>query len=79
VAMKERRRLVLCVRETPLSTVALENAHKLSRYGVIIMPVSPAVYMKPQTLEDLMNGFADKVMNLLGLPVTAGWRAQDLE
>lgn len=41
VAMKERRKLVLGVRETPLSTVALENARKLSQDGVVIMPVSP--------------------------------------
>src|SRR5262245_46140825 len=79
VALKERRKLILCVRETPLSTIALENAHKLSRDGVIIMPVSPAFYMKPQNLDDLMNGFADKVTSLLGLPVPAGWRSSELD
>src|SRR5207237_2581096 len=52
VAMKERRKLILCVRETPLSTVALDNALKLSRDGVIIMPVSPPFYMAPKTLEE---------------------------
>jgi 3-polyprenyl-4-hydroxybenzoate decarboxylase len=41
VAMKERMRRVLCVRETPLSTVALENAARLSRDGLVIMPISP--------------------------------------
>ena len=79
VALKERRQLVLCVRETPLSTVALENAHKLSRDGVIIMPVSPPFYMVPKSLDDLVAAFADKVIGTLGLPVAAGWRSSELE
>jgi 4-hydroxy-3-polyprenylbenzoate decarboxylase len=79
VAMKERRRLILCVRETPLSTVALANAHKLSQDGVIIMPVSPPFYMTPRTIEEMVASFADKVIGTLGLPVSAGWRSRDLE
>ncbi len=79
VAMKERRRLILCVRETPLSTVALENAYKLSQAGVIIMPVSPPFYMAPKSLEDLQTFFAQKVIGLLGLPVPAGWHSEELE
>ncbi len=79
VALKERRKLILCVRETPLSTVALENAHKLSRDGVIIMPVSPPFYMNPKSLEELVSCFADKVISTLGLPVAAGWRSSELE
>ena len=78
VALKERRRLILCVRETPLSTIALENAHKLSRDGVIIMPVSPPFYMGPKTLDDLIASFADKVIGTLGLQVSAGWRSSEL-
>ena len=79
VALKERRRLILCVRETPLSSVALENALKLSRDGVIIMPVSPPFYMAPKTIEEMVASFADKVIGTLGLPVTAGWRSSELE
>lgn len=79
VALKERRRLVLCVRETPLSSIALENALKLSREGAVIMPVSPPFYSHPQNLEDLYAGFASKVMNLLGVPAMAGWRAEELD
>ncbi len=79
VAMKERRKLILCVRETPLSTVALENAHKLSRDGVIIMPVSPPFYMAPKSLDELLASFADKVIGTLGLPVAVGWRSSELE
>jgi flavin prenyltransferase len=80
VALKERRRLVLCVRETPWSTIALENAWKLSRDGVTIMPISPPFYMNPKTLPDLIESFADKVINTLGLPAAAaaGWRSEEL-
>jgi 4-hydroxy-3-polyprenylbenzoate decarboxylase len=80
VAMKERRKLLIAVRETPLSSIALENALKLSREGVIIMPVSPPFYQQPQTLQQLVESFADKAIGTLGLPVaTAGWRAAELE
>src|SRR5258706_9167554 len=79
VAMKERRKLILCVRETPLSTVALENALKLSRDGVMIMPASPPFYMAPKTIDELTGGFAEKIIGALGLPVPAGWRSSELE
>lgn len=79
VALKERRRLVLCIRETPLSTIDLENAHKLSAAGAIIMPVSPGFYSKPSSLPELIGGYVDKVRGAVGLPMEAGWRAQDLE
>ena len=79
VALKEKRWLIICVRETPLSGIALENALKLSREGAVIMPVSPPFYIKPQSLDDLYSGFASKVMNLLGVPVAAGWRAEELD
>src|SRR6185436_7423716 len=66
VALKERMRMVLCVRETPLSSIALENALKLSREGVVIMPISPPWYRNPSTLDDLVTGFTAKVLALLG-------------
>jgi len=78
VALKERRKLILCVRESPLSTIALENALKLSRDGVIIMPVSPPFYRKPRTLDDVVTTFVDKVNATLGLPTAPGWRQDDL-
>src|SRR6185295_16416093 len=52
VALKENRRLLLGVRETPLSAIALENALKLSRLGVTIMPLSPAFYFEGQSPEE---------------------------
>jgi 4-hydroxy-3-polyprenylbenzoate decarboxylase len=79
VALKERMRLVVCVRETPLSSIALENALKLSREGVVVMPVSPPWYRKPQSLDDAVRGFTDKVLGVLGEPSGAGWRDEELE
>ena len=78
MALKERRKLIICLRETPLSTIDLENAHKLSMAGAMIMPVCPPFYQKPQSLPDLINGFVDKVRGAVGLPVEAGWRAKDM-
>jgi 4-hydroxy-3-polyprenylbenzoate decarboxylase len=79
VALKERMRLVLCVRETPLSTIALDNMLRLSREGVVIMPVSPPWYRNPGNLDALVGAFTDKVLAILGEPAGAGWREEDLE
>ena len=79
VALKERMRLIACVRETPLSSIALENALRLSREGVIVMPVSPPWYRHPKSLEDLVAGFTDKLLKLLGETAGEGWREEELE
>jgi flavin prenyltransferase len=79
VALKERMRLVLCVRETPLSSIALENALKLSREGVVVMPLSPPWYGNPKSLEELVAGFSGKILTLLGEDGGAGWREEELE
>ena len=79
VALKERTRLVLAVRETPLSGIALENMLRLSREGAVIMPVSPPWYRNPKNLAELVGGFTDKVLHVLGEPAGEGWRAGDLE
>ncbi|HRY30265.1 MAG TPA: UbiX family flavin prenyltransferase [Elusimicrobiota bacterium] len=79
VALKERRRLILCVRETPWSAVDFENAHKLTLAGAVVMPVSPAFYQKPTSLPDLVGSFVDKIRSVLGLPVESGWRSSELE
>ena len=71
--LKEKRRLVLCVRETPLSTAALENAAWLSHEGVVVMPVSPPFYKHPKTLEDAIDHFVDKVLGVLGLGDPRPW------
>lgn len=78
VALKERMRLVLCVRETPLSSIALENCLKLSREGVVIMPIALPYYRGTTNLDELVAGFSHKVLALLGEPGGAGWRADEL-
>jgi 4-hydroxy-3-polyprenylbenzoate decarboxylase len=79
VALKERMRVVLCVRETPLSTIALRNLHELSREGVVVMPVSPPWYRNPKDLDALVGGFTDKVLALLGEAAGPAWREEELE
>ncbi len=79
VALKERMRLVLCVRETPLSTIALENMARLSREGAIVMPISPPWYGAPRDLDALVAGFTSKVLALLGEDAGPGWRSEELE
>ncbi len=79
VALKERMRLVVCVRETPLSSIALENALKLSREGVVVMPISPPWYRNPKNMDELVRGFTDKVLGVLGEAAGDGWRDAELE
>ncbi|MGH7884160.1 MAG: UbiX family flavin prenyltransferase, partial [Thermodesulfobacteriota bacterium] len=79
VALKERRRLVIALRETPLSTIALENALKLSREGVVIMPISPPHYMGVETVSDMIEGYVDKLLSTVGVQTKNGWKSEDLE
>lgn len=79
VAMKERRKIILALRESPLSTLALEQTHKLSQLGVIIMPISPPFYHKPTTLEELIGHFTDKLIGELGQPTEHAWRPEALD
>lgn len=78
VTMKEGRKLVLCPRETPLSPVTLRQLADLARDGVTVMPVSPGWYDKPVAFEDLAREFADRVLQVLGVDVPGGWRADEL-
>jgi 4-hydroxy-3-polyprenylbenzoate decarboxylase len=79
VALKERYKLILCVRETPLSTLALEQCTKLSSYGVVIMPISPPMYFVPKTVDEYVGAFTDKVLGVIGERKAKGWRAEELE
>jgi len=79
VALKERRKLIVCLRETPLSTIALEQATKLSQAGAIIVPISPPFYHKPQSLEQMVEQFNDKVFSLLGFETVLAWKPEALE
>jgi 4-hydroxy-3-polyprenylbenzoate decarboxylase len=64
VVLKERRRLVLLVREAPLSDIHLENMLKLSRMGVVIAPPVPAFYDHPKTVDDIVNHTVQRVLDL---------------
>jgi flavin prenyltransferase len=79
VALKERFKLVLCVRETPLSTITLEQCARLSRDGAIIMPISPPLYFVPKNADELVHAFVDKVLGVIGLRQSKGWRSEELE
>jgi 4-hydroxy-3-polyprenylbenzoate decarboxylase len=62
VALKERRKFIMVLRETPLSTIDLENAYKLSMSGTVIMPASPPFYHNPKNISELIDFFVDRVM-----------------
>jgi 4-hydroxy-3-polyprenylbenzoate decarboxylase len=79
VCLKERYRLIICLRETPLSTLTLEQCAKLSSYGAIIMPISPPVYFVPKTVDDYVGAFTEKVLGQIGLRTAKGWRAEEFE
>lgn len=66
VALKERRRVLLMPRETPLNLIHIENMARLKRAGADILPPSIAFYTKPQTLEDAVNFIVGKALSLLG-------------
>ena len=63
VVLKERRKLVLVVRESPLNEIHLENMLKLARMGVVILPPVPAFYNNPQNLDDMINHIAMRVID----------------
>ena len=70
VAIKEHRKVVLVIRETPLSQIHLENMIKLARVGVTIMPASPGFYHKPASIDDLVNHVVGKIMDSIGIETT---------
>jgi flavin prenyltransferase len=63
VVLKERRKLVLVVRESPFNEIHLENMLKLARMGVVILPPMPAFYNHPQSLDDMVNHIAMRVID----------------
>jgi 4-hydroxy-3-polyprenylbenzoate decarboxylase len=67
VFLKERRRLILVPRETPLSTIHLENMLRASNAGAVILPAMPAFYFKPDKIEDLADFIASKIFNIIGV------------
>jgi 4-hydroxy-3-polyprenylbenzoate decarboxylase len=68
VMLKERRKLILVVRETPFSDIHLENMLKLSRMGAVIMPANPGFYFKPKGIDDLVDFMVARVLDHLEIP-----------
>jgi 4-hydroxy-3-polyprenylbenzoate decarboxylase len=67
VTLKERRRLVLAVREAPLSDIHLENMLKLSRMGAVISPPVPAFYTRPRSLDEMVDHTVARLLDLFGI------------
>jgi len=67
VMIKEQRKLMLVVREMPLSPIHLENMLKLANIGVTIMPANPGFYQNPKTLDDLVNFVVARILDHLGI------------
>ncbi len=67
VVLKERRKLLLLFRETPLHLIHIENMALVTRMGAIVLPPIPAFYHKPASIEDLVNHSIGKVLDLLSL------------
>lgn len=68
VALKERKKLILVVRETPFSEIHLENMLKLARMGVIIMPANPGFYHRPASVQELVDFMVARVLDHLDIP-----------
>ncbi len=81
VVLKERRRLVLMVRESPLHLVHLRNMVSVTEMGAIVCPPMPAFYLRPQTVEDVVDFSVARVLDLLDVPHTlaARWQGQKSE
>ena len=70
VALKERRRLILVTRETPLSTVHLTNMLAATQAGALVMPASPGFYNRPASIDDLVDFVVGRILDHLGLENT---------
>lgn len=67
VMLKERRRLIVVVRETPLSLIHLRNMTTLTEAGAIVLPASPSFYSRPTDIEELCSTVTERVVSLLGI------------
>ncbi|NQY43287.1 MAG: UbiX family flavin prenyltransferase [Legionellales bacterium] len=67
VAIKEKKKLILVPRETPLSTIHLENMLKLSKMGVCILPANPGFYQKPASVNELIDFIVARILDQIGI------------
>jgi len=74
VMLKEGRKLVLCIRDTPFNRIHLENMLRAQQAGAVIMPVIPAFYDQPKTIDDLVMQYTCRVLAQIGLPQETMYR-----
>jgi 4-hydroxy-3-polyprenylbenzoate decarboxylase len=74
VSLKEKRPLLLCVRETPLNKIHIRNMYRAADAGATIFPLIPAYYFRPATLEQMAHEFACRVLAHIGLPQKDAYR-----
>jgi len=74
VCLKEKRLLVLCVRETPLNKIHIRNLYRAADAGATIFPLIPAYYFRPATLDQMAHEFACRVLAHIGLPQPNAYR-----
>ena len=74
VSLKEKRPLVLCVRETPLNKIHIRNMYRAADAGATIFPLIPAFYYRPASLDEMAREFAHRVLAHLGLPQPGAFR-----
>ncbi|HPK09471.1 MAG TPA: UbiX family flavin prenyltransferase [Saprospiraceae bacterium] len=74
VMLKERKKLILVARETPLNLIHIDNMKAMTLAGAIICPASPSFYSKPETILDLVDTVVDRVLDLAGLPTHGTFR-----
>jgi len=81
VSLKERRRLVLVVREAPLSLIDIENMAVVTRAGGVILPAMPSYYRRPKTVEDIIDEVAGRALEQLGIvsKLTRPWEGEPAE
>ena len=77
VTLKERRKLVLAYRESPMSHIDLLNMQRLSEAGAVIAPLAPGFYLLPKTVDDLVDFMAGKLLDLVGVPHDLDTRWED--
>ena len=74
VALKERRPLVLCVRETPLNKIHIRNMYRAADAGATVFPLIPTFYNRPASFDAMADEFANRVLSHLGLPQAHAYR-----
>ncbi len=74
VCLKEKRPLVLCVRETPLNKIHIRNLYRAADAGATVFPLIPAFYFRPSSLDVMASEFANRVLAHIGLPQPGAYR-----